>query len=101
MLVKNKVQKFQKFKIFLKPTKPLKNKRKQKSAKRQQVFTNNYELEKDFSEDLKDLKPQLKTTDENIGPVELPKETLTDLTKPIKRFSKNLISVKLTSMTKT
>ena len=37
-LVKNKVQKFQKFKIFLKPTKPLKNKRKQKSAEDSKIL---------------------------------------------------------------
>ena len=42
--------------------------------KRQPDFTNNYELETDFSDNLKDLKPQLETNDENIRPIELPKE---------------------------
>ena len=88
MLVKNKVQKFQKFKISLKPTKPLKDKRMQKSAKKQQDFTNNYELETDFSDDLKDLKPQLETTDENIRPVELPKEKLNRFDKTDQMFLK-------------
>ena len=54
---KNRVQKFQKFKISSQ-IKLLKN-NKNRKQKRQQDFTNNYELETDFSDDLKDLKPQL------------------------------------------
>ena len=71
-----KISKFQNF--FETNKTPEKQKKTQKS-KRQQDFTNNYEF--DFSDDLKDLRPQLETTDENIRPVELPKEKL-------KRFDK-------------
>ena len=47
--------------------------KKTEKRKRQQDFINNYELETDLSED---LKPPLETTDENIRPIELPKEKL-------------------------
>ena len=50
---------------FLKPTKPLKNKK-----------------------NIKDLKPQLETTDENIRPVELPKEKLNRFDKTDQTFLK-------------
>ena len=49
--------------------------KKTEKRKREQDFSNNYELETDFSDDLKDLKPQLETIDENIRPVEFPKKT--------------------------
>ena len=61
---------------------------KTEKRKRQQDFINNYELETDFSNDLKDLKPQLKTTDENIRPVELPKEKLNRFDKTDQTFLK-------------
>ena len=101
MLVKNKFQKFQKFNFFETNKTPEKQKKTEK-RKTQQDFSNNFELETDFSDNLKDLEPQLETTDENIRPVELPKGKPNRFDKkPIKRFSKNLISVKLASMTKT
>ena len=62
--------------------------KKTEKRKRQQDFTNNYELETDFSDDLKDLKPQLETTDENIRPVELPKEKLNRFDKTDQAFLK-------------
>ena len=73
-----KISKIQNF--FETKKTPEKQKKKEK-RKREQDFTNNYEFETDFSDDLKDLRPQLETTDENIRPVELPKKKLTDLTK--------------------
>ena len=45
-------------------------------------------MELNFSDDLKDLKPQLESTDEKIGPVDLPKENRFDKTDQtfLKRF---------------
>ena len=86
MFVKNKVQKFQKFRFF-ETNKTTEKQKKTEKRKRQQDFTNNYELETDFSEDLKDLKPQLETTDE-IRPVELPKEKLNRFDKTDQTFLK-------------
>ena len=79
-----KISKIQNF--FASKT-PEKQKKTEK-RKRQQDFTNNYELETDFSDDLKDLKPQLETTDENIRPVELPKEKLNRFDKTDQAFLK-------------
>ena len=45
-------------------------------------------METDFSVDLNDLKPQLETTDENIRPVELPKEKLNTFDKTDQAFLK-------------
>ena len=79
-----KISKIQNF--FASKT-PEKQKKTEK-RKRQQDFTNNYELETDFSDDLKNLRPQLETTDENIRPVELPKEKLNRFDKTDQAFLK-------------
>ena len=59
---------------FFETNKTLEKQKKTEKRKRQHYFTNSYELETDFTDNLKDLKPQLESTDENIRPVELPKE---------------------------
>ena len=79
-----KISKIQNFSVSKTPEKQ----KKTEKRKRQQDFTNNYELETDFSDDLKDLKPQLETTDENIRPVELPKEKLNRFDKTDQAFLK-------------
>ena len=61
---------------FFETNKTPEKQKKTEKRKRQQDFTNNFELETDFSDNLKDFKPQLETTDENIRPGELPKEKL-------------------------
>ena len=43
-------------------------------GKCQQHFINQYELERDFSNDLKDLKLQFENTEENLRPIDLPKD---------------------------
>ena len=68
--------KISKIQNFFETNKTPEKQKKTEKRKRQQDFTNNYELETDFSDDLKELQPQLETTDENIRPVELPKEKL-------------------------
>ena len=47
-------------------------------------------METDFSDDLKDLKPQLETTDENIRPVELHNEKLNRFDKTDQKFLKKI-----------
>ena len=90
--------KISKIQNFFETNKTPEKQKKTEKRKRQQDF--NYELETDFSDNLKDLRPQLETTDENIRPAELPKEKLNRFDKIYQTFLKNSISVKLTSMTK-
>ena len=73
--------KISKIQNFFETNKTPEKQKKTENRKRQQDFTNNYELETDFSDDLKDLKLQLETTDDNIRPVELPKEKLNRIDK--------------------
>ena len=80
--------KISKIQSFFETNKTPEKQMKTEKRKRQQDFTNNYELETDFSDDLKDLKPQLETTDENIRPVELPKEKLNRFDKTDQTFLK-------------
>ena len=90
MIVKNKVQKNSKFQNFFETSKPSEKQRKTEKRKRQQDFTNNYELETVFIDDLKDLQPQLETTDENIRTVELLKEKLNRFDKTDETFLKKI-----------
>ena len=60
--------------------------KKTEKRKRQQDFTDQYELETNFSNDLKDLKRKFEKSDENIRPIDLPKEHLEGLIKTTKPY---------------
>ena len=80
--------KISKIQNFFETIKSPEKQKKTEKRERQQDFTNNYELETDFTDDLKDLKPQLETTDENIRLVEISKEKLNRFDKTDQTFLK-------------
>ena len=62
--------------------------KKTEKRKRQQDFTHQYELETDFSNNLKALKPQFVKTDESLRPIDLPKDQFKGFSKDDQKLLK-------------